>query len=160
MGDTGSLALGGLVAVVGMILKRPLLIIIVGGIYVLEALSDVIQVTSYKLTRKRVFKMAPIHHHFELSGWHETKVVAVFSIATVVLCLIGFVINRNCLGGYLCQSQNKKIGNIDFVLFATLMLLVAIGIVMVYSSSSYVAYFDPTTHDSMFYLKSRYCGLL
>lgn len=91
MGDTGSLALGGLVAVVGMILKRPLIILIVGGIYVLEALSVVMQVTSYKLTRKRIFKMAPIHHHFELSGWHETKVVAIFSIATVILCLIGFL---------------------------------------------------------------------
>lgn len=91
MGDTGSLALGGAVAAVAMILKIELLVIIVGGIYVLEALSVIIQVGSYKLTGKRVFKMAPIHHHFELSGWHETKIVSVFSIITVILCLIGFL---------------------------------------------------------------------
>lgn len=91
MGDTGSLALGGAVAAAAMILKAEILVIIVGGIYVLEALSVVIQVTSYKLTKKRVFKMAPIHHHFELSGWHETKIVSVFSIITVVLCLVGFL---------------------------------------------------------------------
>ncbi|GAA0743768.1 phospho-N-acetylmuramoyl-pentapeptide-transferase [Clostridium oceanicum] len=91
MGDTGSLALGGAVAAVAMILKLPLLVIIVGGIYVIETLSVIIQVTSFKLTGKRVFKMSPIHHHFELCGWHETKVVSVFSIITVVLCLIAFL---------------------------------------------------------------------
>ncbi len=91
MGDMGSLALGGAVAAVGMILKLPLLIIIVGGVYVLEALSVIIQVLVFKATGKRVFKMSPIHHHFELLGWHETKVVAVFSIVTVILCLIGFL---------------------------------------------------------------------
>jgi len=91
MGDMGSLALGGAVAAVGMILKLPLLVIIVGGIYVLEALSVIIQVLVFKATRKRVFKMSPIHHHFELSGWHETKVVAIFSVVTVIFCLIGFL---------------------------------------------------------------------
>ncbi|QAT40009.1 phospho-N-acetylmuramoyl-pentapeptide-transferase [Clostridium sp. JN-9] len=91
MGDTGSLALGGAVAVVALILKLPLMILIVGGIYVIEAASVVIQVTSFKLTGKRVFKMSPIHHHFELSGWHETKVVSVFAITTIILCLIGFL---------------------------------------------------------------------
>lgn len=91
MGDTGSLALGGAVAAVAMILKLPLLIIIVGGVYLAEALSVILQVASFKLTGKRIFKMSPIHHHFELSGWHETKVVAVFSIITVILCLIGFL---------------------------------------------------------------------
>lgn len=91
MGDTGSLALGGVVAAVAMILKLPLLVLLVGGIYVIEVLSVVIQVTSFKLTGKRVFKMSPIHHHFELSGWHETRVVAIFSIVTVVLCLIAFL---------------------------------------------------------------------
>ncbi|MDP4177028.1 MAG: phospho-N-acetylmuramoyl-pentapeptide-transferase [Bacillota bacterium] len=91
MGDTGSLALGGAVATVALILKLPLIIIIVGGIYLCEALSVILQVASFKLTGKRIFKMSPIHHHFELSGWHETKVVAVFSIATVILCLIGFL---------------------------------------------------------------------
>lgn len=91
MGDMGSLALGGAVAAVGMLLKVPLLVIIVGGIYVLEALSVIIQVLVFKATGKRVFKMSPIHHHFELSGWHETKVVAVFSVITVIFCLIGFL---------------------------------------------------------------------
>jgi phospho-N-acetylmuramoyl-pentapeptide-transferase len=91
MGDTGSLALGGAVAAAAMILKLPLIILLVGAIYVLEALSVVLQVSSFKLTKKRIFKMAPIHHHFELSGWHETKVVSMFSIATVVLCLIALL---------------------------------------------------------------------
>lgn len=92
MGDTGSLALGGAIATVAMILKAPLVIIIIGGIYVIEALSVVIQVTSFKLYGKRVFKMAPIHHSFELSGFHETKIVAIFSIATVILCFIAFLL--------------------------------------------------------------------
>lgn len=91
MGDTGSLALGGAVAAAAMILKLPLIILLVGAIYVLEALSVVLQVSSFKLTKKRIFKMAPIHHHFELKGWHETKVVSMFSIATVVLCLIALL---------------------------------------------------------------------
>ncbi|AAO36173.1 phospho-N-acetylmuramoyl-pentapeptide-transferase [Clostridium tetani] len=91
MGDTGSLALGGAVAAVAMILKLPLVVIIVGGIYVLETLSVIIQVISFKLTGKRVFKMSPLHHHFELCGWHETKVVSVFSIVTVILCMIAFL---------------------------------------------------------------------
>lgn len=91
MGDTGSLALGGAVAVVAMILKLELIFIIVGGIYVAETISVVLQVASFKLYKKRIFKMAPLHHHFELSGWHETKIVTVFSIITVILCLIGFL---------------------------------------------------------------------
>lgn len=91
MGDTGSLALGGALGAIAMILKLELLILIVGGIYVVETLSVIIQVISFKLTGKRVFKMSPLHHHFELSGWHESKIVAVFSITTVVLCLIGFL---------------------------------------------------------------------
>ncbi|MCY6483716.1 phospho-N-acetylmuramoyl-pentapeptide-transferase [Clostridium aestuarii] len=91
MGDTGSLALGGAVGVVAMILKLPLLVIVVGGVYVAETLSVILQVASNKLFGKRIFRMSPIHHHFELGGWHETKVVAVFSIATVILCLVGFL---------------------------------------------------------------------
>jgi phospho-N-acetylmuramoyl-pentapeptide-transferase len=91
MGDTGSLALGGAVATVAMILKLPLLVIIVGGIYVIETLSVILQVASFKLTGKRIFKMSPLHHHFELSGWHETKIVSIFSIITVILCLIAFL---------------------------------------------------------------------
>lgn len=91
MGDTGSLALGGAVATIAMILKNPLIVIIVGGIYVIEALSSLIQIVFFKLFGKRVFKMAPIHHSFELYGWHETKIVSVFSIITTILCLIGFL---------------------------------------------------------------------
>lgn len=91
MGDTGSLALGGAIATVAMILKTPLIIIVIGGIYVIETLSVIIQVASFKLYGRRVFKMAPIHHSFELSGFHETKIVAMFSITTIILCLIAFL---------------------------------------------------------------------
>ncbi|MDR5586694.1 MULTISPECIES: phospho-N-acetylmuramoyl-pentapeptide-transferase [Clostridium] len=91
MGDTGSLALGGAIGTIALILKMPLFIIIVGGIYVIETLSVIIQVTSFKTTGKRVFKMAPIHHHFEQCGWSEVKLVTVFSIITLILCIIGFI---------------------------------------------------------------------
>ena len=90
MGDTGSLAIGGAITTIAIISGNPLIIVLVGGIYVIEALSVIIQVTSFKLTGKRVFKMAPIHHHFEQCGWNEVKVVTVFSIITVILCIIGF----------------------------------------------------------------------
>lgn len=91
MGDTGSLALGGALATIALILKGPFIFIIVGGIYVIETLSVVIQVTSFKLTGKRVFKMAPIHHHFEQLGWSETKIVIIFSVITTILAIIGFL---------------------------------------------------------------------
>ena len=91
MGDTGSLAIGGAISTVAIILEQPLLIIIVGGVYVFETLSVIIQVISFKLTGKRVFKMAPVHHHFEKCGWSEIKIVTVFSLITAVLCLIGFL---------------------------------------------------------------------
>ncbi len=91
MGDTGSLAIGGAIGAVALVLKLELIVVIVGGIYVLEALSVIIQVGVYKKTKKRVFKMAPLHHHFEELGWHENKVVSMFSIITVLLCLLGFL---------------------------------------------------------------------
>ena len=92
MGDTGSLALGGFVASTAYMLQMPLFIAIVGLIYLVEVLSVMIQVTYFKKTGgKRIFKMAPIHHHFELCGWSETKVVAVFSIITAILCLIALM---------------------------------------------------------------------
>lgn len=75
MGDTGSLSLGGIIGVVALMLKKEILLIIIGGVFVLEAVSVIIQVVSYKLRKKRVFKMAPLHHHFELIGWAESKVV-------------------------------------------------------------------------------------
>lgn len=90
MGDTGSLALGGAVAMVALILKMPLILVLIGIIYVIETLSVILQVASFKLTGKRILKMAPIHHHFEQLGWSETKIVSVFSIITVVFCFIAF----------------------------------------------------------------------
>ena len=90
MGDTGSMALGGAVVAFATLTNSPLIIIIVGFIYLAEALSVMIQVTYFKLTNgKRIFKMAPLHHHFEQCGWPETRVVFVFWIVTIVLCWIG-----------------------------------------------------------------------
>jgi phospho-N-acetylmuramoyl-pentapeptide-transferase len=80
MGDVGSLAFGGAIATISLVIKKEVLVLIVGGVFVLEACSVMIQVASYKLRKKRVFKMAPLHHHFELSGWAETKVVVRFWI--------------------------------------------------------------------------------
>lgn len=94
MGDTGSLALGGVVGAAAVIMKMPWMLLVVGAIYAVESLSVMIQVASFKLRGKRVFKMAPIHHHFELSGWAETKVVRVFWLITLVLCFIGFATLR------------------------------------------------------------------
>ena len=92
MGDTGSLALGGFVAGAAYSLKMPVYIVIVGMIYLVEVLSVMIQVTYFKKTGgKRIFRMAPIHHHFELGGWSETRVVAVFTIITILLCLAAFI---------------------------------------------------------------------
>lgn len=92
MGDTGSLALGGFVASTAYMLQMPFFIAIVGLIYLVEVLSVMIQVAYFKKTGgKRIFKMAPIHHHFELCGWSETRVVAVFSIITAILCLIALM---------------------------------------------------------------------
>ena len=89
MGDTGSLALGGMLGAIAVATKHEIVLAIVGGLFVLEALSVIIQVTSFKLTGKRVFKMAPIHHHFEQLGWTEPQVVIRFWIISVVLALIG-----------------------------------------------------------------------
>jgi phospho-N-acetylmuramoyl-pentapeptide-transferase len=89
MGDTGSLALGGAIASVAVLSNTVLFIPIIGGIYFAEALSVIIQVLHYKRTKRRIFKMAPLHHHFEMCGWKETKVVGVFWIVTVILAFIG-----------------------------------------------------------------------
>lgn len=91
MGDTGSLALGGAIGTIALMLKMELFVVIVGGMYVIETLSVIIQVASFKLTGKRVFKMSPIHHHFEHLGWSEVKIVTVFSSITAILCIIGFI---------------------------------------------------------------------
>jgi len=89
MGDTGSLALGGLVGAIAFMVQQPFTLVIVGGIFVLEALSVILQVGNYKLNGKRILKCAPIHHHFELNGWAETKVVIRFWILSLVFALGG-----------------------------------------------------------------------
>jgi phospho-N-acetylmuramoyl-pentapeptide-transferase len=87
MGDVGSLALGGAIGTIAVIIKQELLLPFIGGIFVLEALSVILQVGSYKLRKKRIFKMAPLHHHFELMGWSESKVIARFWIGALVFAL-------------------------------------------------------------------------
>lgn len=92
MGDTGSLALGGFVAATAYMLQMPLFIPIVGFIYMIEVISVMLQVSYFKATHgKRIFRMAPIHHHFELGGWSETRVVAVFSVVTALLALVALM---------------------------------------------------------------------
>ena len=88
MGDVGSLGLGGALGTVAILIKQELLLLIVGGVFVLEALSVIIQVGSFKLTGKRVFKMAPLHHHFELIGWSEPKVITRFVIVGIIFALM------------------------------------------------------------------------
>ena len=92
MGDTGSLLLGGVISGIALYLKMPLILLVIAFIPVVETLSVIIQVAYFKKTGKRIFKMAPLHHHFELSGWKENKVVIVFSIATLIVCMIGLKI--------------------------------------------------------------------
>jgi len=91
MGDTGSLAIGGALAAVAVMTKTELLLVVIGGVFVIEALSVIIQVISFKSTGKRIFRMSPIHHHFELEGWSETKVVAVFWVAGTLCAIIGLL---------------------------------------------------------------------
>ncbi|MEN8660923.1 MAG: phospho-N-acetylmuramoyl-pentapeptide-transferase [Lentimonas sp.] len=89
MGDTGSLALGGLIGMIAFMVHQPLTLIIVGGIFVMEAGSVILQVGSFKLRKKRIFRMSPIHHHFELKGWHENKVVIRFWILSLIFAMAG-----------------------------------------------------------------------
>jgi phospho-N-acetylmuramoyl-pentapeptide-transferase len=88
MGDTGSLFLGGAISVMAVGMGMPLILIICGFVYLFETLSAILQVASFKLTGKRIFKMSPIHHHFEMCGWKEKKIVRVFTFVTLVLCII------------------------------------------------------------------------
>ena len=92
MGDTGSLLLGGAIAGIAIYLKMPLLLLIIALVPILETLSVIIQVTYFKKTGNRIFKMAPLHHHFELSGWKENKIVSVFSLVTLICCALGLII--------------------------------------------------------------------
>ena len=90
MGDTGSLFLGGFVAGAAILMRHELLLVLAGIIYVAETLSVILQVASFKLTGKRIFKMSPIHHHFEMCGWSEVTIVSVFTGITVLACTIGY----------------------------------------------------------------------
>ncbi len=98
MGDTGSLGLGGAIAGLAVMTKTEVLLVLLGGIFVIEALSVVIQVISFQMTRRRVFLMAPIHHHFELKGWSETKIILRFWIVASICGAIGFTIYRQSRG--------------------------------------------------------------
>ncbi|NTV53778.1 MAG: phospho-N-acetylmuramoyl-pentapeptide-transferase, partial [Candidatus Firestonebacteria bacterium] len=88
MGDTGSLALGGMLGTVAVLIKQELLLFLVGGLFVAETLSVILQVASFKLTGKRIFRMAPLHHHFEMLGWSETKVIIRFWIVAILLAVL------------------------------------------------------------------------
>jgi phospho-N-acetylmuramoyl-pentapeptide-transferase len=98
MGDTGSLGLGGAIGALAVMTQTELLLVILGGIFVIEALSVAIQVIFFKLTRRRVFLMAPIHHHFELLAWSETKIMLRFWIVAAVCAGIGYTLFQNSLG--------------------------------------------------------------
>ena len=91
MGDVGSLALGGALGVVAILVRQEFLLVIMGGVFVVEALSVILQVGSYKLRKQRIFRMAPIHHHFELKGWPEPRVIIRFWIISLMLVLMGLV---------------------------------------------------------------------
>ena len=89
MGDTGSLAIGGMLGVVAICCKQELLLVVVGGVFVIEAVSVILQVLSFKLTGKRIFAMSPLHHHFELGGWKENTVIVRFWIVSGIFALLG-----------------------------------------------------------------------
>ena len=92
MGDTGSLFIGGVLCALAFGINRPLLLIPAGIVYILETLSDILQVGYFKLTHgKRLFKMAPIHHHFEMSGWKEEKIVLTFASVSAIMCLVAWL---------------------------------------------------------------------
>ncbi len=94
MGDTGSMFLGGMVVAISFGINRPILLLLAGIMYFVEAISVMLQVAYYKRTKKRLFKMAPLHHHFEMSGWHEQSVVLLFSILTLIGCILMFILVR------------------------------------------------------------------
>ena len=89
MGDTGSLSVGGTIGAIAVASKHEIILIIIGGLFVLEAISVIMQVISFKLTGRRIFKMAPLHHHFEQKGWSESTIVIRFWIISIILALIG-----------------------------------------------------------------------
>jgi phospho-N-acetylmuramoyl-pentapeptide-transferase len=88
MGDTGSLSLGGAIGLVAMLVKKEILLLLIGGVFVAETLSVIMQVLSFKIFKKRIFLMSPLHHHFELKGWSESKIIVRFWIAGAMLALV------------------------------------------------------------------------
>ena len=90
MGDTGSLAIGGLMGAIAVMIKQEILLVLVGGLFVIEASSVILQVASFKLRGNRIFRMAPLHHHFELKGWSEPKVIIRFWIIAIALALMAW----------------------------------------------------------------------
>ena len=106
MGDTGSLFLGGAVVAIAFGMDVPFLLLFVGLIYIVETMSVIIQVISFKTTGKRVFKMSPIHHHFEMSGFSEEKIVISFSLVQLISCIIGVLIFSNELYKLIALSLN------------------------------------------------------
>ena len=99
MGDTGSLGLGGAIAALAVVTRTEILLIVIGGIFVIEALSVAIQVFAFQRFRRRVFLMAPIHHHFELAGWSETKIILRFWIIAAICAAIGFALYQSSIPG-------------------------------------------------------------
>jgi len=99
MGDTGSLGLGGAIAALAVVTKTEILLILIGGIFVIEALSVAIQVIAFQRFRRRVFLMAPVHHHFELAGWSETKIILRFWIVAAICAAIGFTLYQASIPG-------------------------------------------------------------
>ena len=91
MGDTGSLSLGSIIGIIAVITKHEFVLLIIGGLFVLEATSVIVQVISFRLTGKRIFKMAPLHHHFEQKGWSEPTIVIRFWIISLILALVGLL---------------------------------------------------------------------
>ena len=111
MGDVGSLALGGALGTVAILIKQELLLLIVGGVFVLEALSVIIQVASFKLTGQRVFRMAPLHHHFELIGWSEPKVITRFVIVGIIFALFSLTtlkLDDGSAGERACDGRQRS----------------------------------------------------
>jgi phospho-N-acetylmuramoyl-pentapeptide-transferase len=88
MGDVGSLSLGGTLGIIAIIIKKELLLVIMGGVFVIETLSVILQIVSFKLRRKRIFKMSPLHHHLQLSGWQESQIIIRFWIISIILVIV------------------------------------------------------------------------
>ena len=133
MGDTGSLALGAALAGVALLSKTPLYLGIIGGVFVAETLSVMIQVAAFRLTGRRVFRMSPLHHHFELGGWMESKVVFRFWIAGILLAILGWPDTFWVKGGPHGQNAASPSGSADSLCG---LILLVIGVIAVGSAGA------------------------